>query len=127
MYAESVRVTLKPNHGFTPTELAKAIHGFSSYDLKDSLIIARLMIRGEGWEPEPPSLKFTDDEAKSPNFYWGWFNFKIEYPPNPYQEQAARWKMQRELLEKGAAGDAEAAIRYCQMELNHEISHGAMG
>ena len=28
---------------------------------------------------------------------------------------------------KGAAGDAEAAIKYCKMEMNGEINHGAMG
>lgn len=127
MYAQSVRVTLKPDHGFTALTLAKAIHGFSSYDLNESLFIARHLINGEFWQPEPPTLKFTDKEAQHPTFYWGWFDFQITMPPNPYKDQAERWKAQRAILEAGAAGDAEAAIKYCQMELNHEINHGAMG
>ena len=127
MYAQSVRVTLNPEHRFTALQLARAIQGFTSFSSTECLGIARYMLEGKAWEPPPPVLKLSDEEAVNPTFYWGWFDFQITMPPNPYQDQAEKWKAQRAILEAGAAGDAAAAIRYCQMELNHEINHGAMG
>ncbi len=120
MYAKSVKVTLKPAHGFTALTLAKAIHDLTSYPSQESLAIARSLLEGHAWEPPPSDLK----EA---TFHSNWLDFQITMPSNPYLDQVAKWEMQHAILLKGAAGDAEAAIRYCQMELNHEIDHGAMG
>lgn len=46
---------------------------------------------------------------------------------NPY---VAHFKQQEEysaLCERGAAGDVEAAITYCKLELEGKVSHGAFG
>lgn len=51
----------------------------------------------------------------------------VTFPPNPYQEYAKLRESQYQLMLKGAAGDAEAAIAYCKMEAAGEVGHGAMG
>jgi hypothetical protein len=83
MYAKSVRVSLKGEHGFDTVTLAKAIHGFSPITLSTCITIARALLSGQEWEPEPSQIRFTNEEALSPDFYWGWFNFQIEPFPDP--------------------------------------------
>jgi hypothetical protein len=92
------------------------------YTLAEALYIARCMIRGERWQPPYGIVAYGLKHL--PSQPW---SYTITTPPNPYIEQARLWKEQRALLEKAAAGDADAAIAYCKMELNGEINHGAMG
>jgi hypothetical protein len=127
MYAENVKIKLKPWHGFENTALAKALRSFIHLGISEAWTATHALQKGDTVEIPTGAFKITNAEAEDPNFWMGWFEFIITLPPNPYLEQAAKWKMQRELLEKGAAGDTEAAIKYCQMELAGEISHGAMG
>lgn len=48
MYAKSVRVSLKGEHGFDTVTLAKAIHGFSPIALSTCITIARALLSGPG-------------------------------------------------------------------------------
>lgn len=79
------------------------------------------MIRGEGWEPLYWAVAHQLQTMKGQPW-----TYTFTTPPNPYDEQIRVWKEQRELLEKAAAGDAEAAIAYCKLELSGGINHGCM-
>ena len=92
------------------------------YTLSEAMQIARYMINGGGWEPPYWIVAYQLERLK--NQPW---TYTITTPPNPYTEQIRIWEEQHALLKKAAAGDAEAAIAYCKMELNGEINHGAMG
>lgn len=46
---------------------------------------------------------------------------------NPYTAAYRRMAEGYELLKRGAAGDVEAALLYCKMELAGEIIHGPIG
>ena len=127
MHAENVKIKLKPWHGFENKALVKALRSFILIDLNEAWSVTHALQNGAAVEIPVGAFKITNAEAEDPNFWMGWFEFIITLPPNPYLEQAAKWKMQRELLEAGAAGDVEAAIKYCKMELAGEINHSAMG
>lgn len=127
MFAEKVSIKLKPWHGFENAALAKALRSFILLGLNETMDVMRALQRGEAVEIQPESFKISNRQATDPNFWMGWFEFYITLPPNPYLEQVEKWKVQRELLQRGAAGNVEAAIKYCQIELAGEINHGAMG
>jgi hypothetical protein len=115
-------IKFRYNHGekYTVVEIAKRVRLLSKHlMLAEVMAIARDLKEGREWEPEYAMISTWDGI--------GMLQMETKQPPNPYLAQIQRWKDQRELLEAGAAGDVQAAIRYCQMELNNEISHGAMG
>ncbi len=47
--------------------------------------------------------------------------------PDPWKALFARMEECHNLLERGAAGDAEAAMEYCRRELAGEVPHGPIG
>ena len=46
---------------------------------------------------------------------------------NPYAEHFREQSEYYALRDRGAAGDVEAAIAYCKLEVQGLVSHGAMG
>ena len=108
-----------PEGEHTAIEVAQEVRSlWPSHSPVAAMTIARALMNGEGWEP-PYSEVHYPKSAKI-------LSYDITWPPNPYRAQAEEWRVQHELLKKGAAGDAEAAIAYCLLELNNEINHGPM-
>lgn len=88
----------------------------SQYSSKDALMVARELLNGNGWEPIYNVLQ--DPEGPGPCY------FIVSDPEDPYRVLLAEAKRLQEMLEKGAAGDAEVAIAYCKMVLE---SGGRLG
>lgn len=123
MNETTVRITLDDT-SITAPQLAVWVRDIApnQYTLSEAMYIARCMIRGEGWEPPYEIVAYQLERMEGQPW-----SYTITTPPNPYVEQIQIWKEQRELLEKAAAGDAEAAIAYCKLELSGGINHGCMG
>lgn len=86
----------------------------------------------------PRALQTADDMLQGQTFEWYLFPDEIdlgkflcdivEVPyENPYQTHFDEQKEYAKLLEKGAAGDTDAAIAYCKLEMEGKVSHGAFG
>jgi hypothetical protein len=82
------------------------------------LDITRSLQAGKPW---CPGVGIVEDPEDGGMFC----SVEIEGDVDPYKEMFSKWDEHQALLERGAAGDAEAAIAYCKLELNHEVSHGA--
>ena len=87
-----------------------------SVSLPEAMTIARALVRGERWQPEYYMLH--EPEADGP------CQFEIV---DVKTEDELRWEKQHaihaahaELLKRGAAGDAEAAIAYCKAAQENE-------
>jgi len=85
----------------------------------------------------PLALAFADDLLRGGQFELyltaaekaageAWCNIEKVVYVDPYAADRAEQARYYELRDKGAAGDAEAAIAYCKLELEGKVSHGAM-
>jgi hypothetical protein len=95
------------------------VRSLSAPNANRALLIADELIDGRTYELYLSAEEKAAGEA--------WCNIEKVVYDNPY---AAHFKEQNgyyELRDKGAAGDAEAAIAYCKLELEGLVSHGAMG
>ncbi len=118
----TIRYTLRFKVDQTTVELANWVRSKmgDQLTLRDCLMVARALKNGEDWEPEFHLLQ--DPEAVGP--------CEFDITPDPDDSWAIRAKEQSklwELCERGAAGDAEAAIAWCKAELEGKVSHGAIG
>lgn len=121
---DRIRITLKMDAENDAIDIAgrvKRLASRSKWTSREFLIIARLLMKGEGWEPEVHFLDIDEINAQRNN---GPLEFEITELPDEYAEQARRWKEVHELIEKGAVGDAEAAIEYCRRLKAGEITYG---
>lgn len=90
------------------------------FTLSDITMIANAMLRGSNWSPTPEILRAdprTSDLAKIANI-------EADLRPDPYAEQNKKRAEEQALLEAGANGDAESAIRFCKELLAGTISYG---
>ena len=128
-----VTITLKDT-AVSRVELANWVRHATPHlitNAKDALAVAACLIKGEKWEPEFYMLADNLKQAygtyiKEVNPFC---NVTIVDVPedNQYTRHFATQKGYYDLMCKGAAGDAEAAIAYCKLELSGDVSHGAMG
>jgi hypothetical protein len=93
-----------------------------AFSLSEALVIARSLKNGGSWEID--STEVTPPNEKDPCLG--------VIQPEPEDDNAAFWKtIQLEiahcenLLGRGAAGDIEAAIEYCKLELAGKVPHAA--
>lgn len=97
---------------------------------KTLLYIARCISRGEGWQPEYLELSESVRKALRRNDFSSDIIKLVQFETDdPFErERIERQKhndLISDLLKRGATGDAEAAIKYCQLEFEGKISHGA--
>lgn len=115
-----LEITAKEN--ISAVAIAKWIRSQTSYALRDALSLADRMVKGETWHVE--DIKAT----KSDNPY---VNIEVIWCPSGdelrYEERRKERQRQNALLEKGASGDAAAAIEYCKLEQDGKIPHGPCG
>ena len=128
---ESIRITLKPDTELEPLDLTiilKAVTYDGEYTSREPLMIARCLLKGEGWEPPVSALLLDQVRFHSLN---GPFKLEVkdfeDETRAAYRESAERARIHRDLLERGATGDVDAAIEYCRLELAGKINHAACG
>ena len=122
MYAESIRITLKPGCELNATDLALLVRNMLRvpFSMSNCLYVGRCLKRGESWEPEPHMLI---DEPRGAEALAA-FDFVVEMPADPYAEAKARRRAEAELLDRACDGDAEAAIQLCRAIRSGEIIFG---
>ena len=121
------RFTVKNPESVDIKELVKFLQenwwNAKTLSLKDLLYISRCLQRGESWEPEFNTLSDDIiDDIKSNTFKSDILFVQVTTEPEYHDTLVERQKKAFDLLERGAAGDAEAAIEYCRMEKAGEIS-----
>lgn len=126
MYAKKVTITLLPKY-VGDEELRngvrlaiRTIYMPDVLTMHSLLEIVRSLLRGESWSPDPGL--FCEDPNKS--FFAEIASIEIEPMPDPWAELNKKRAEEQKLLEAGASGDAEAAIRFCKELLAGTISYG---
>ena len=108
------QITVKPNVSII--ELVKWLRGNTvpSLSLKHALEIADKMMVGQTWEPDPSMVgHITSNQWVDVNRKYDFWDLKIPEKDNSYDE----------LCKRGANGDAEAAIEYCNLVLMGKIPY----
>ena len=111
-------ITIK-DHTVEVLALAKWVHSVSGHLLKDSLYIARCLMRNETWRP---TGYITQQESSLCHIVRSYPESTHEKSTREYRETQASYF---ELMKKGAAGDIVAALAYCKLELEGKVNHGA--
>ena len=111
-------ITIK-DHTVEVLALAKWVHSVSGHLLKDSLYIARCLLSGETWRP---TGYIAHQENSFCHIARSYSESKHEKSNREYLDTQ---KGYFELMKKGAAGDAAAAMEYCKLELKGKVNHGA--
>lgn len=118
----TVRVTL-PFKQLTAIYVAQVIRRISSnaYSIAEALMIARALLKGEGWEPPYDVVMYGLQNLEHP------FEFKTNVQEQEdraraeREEHIAEYKRGEELAKLGAEGDISAAIAFCKL-----FNRGAM-
>lgn len=119
-----VKVTAR-NRTASRLDMAKWILTHAPSDMKlrssDAMYIVDVILKGETWRPEYCCI---DRNAYETNPY-----FNVEFigteEEDPWAERIALQESYWELCRKGAAGDAEAAMAFCKLEMENKVSHSA--
>jgi hypothetical protein len=122
VYAKSVTFTLT-DPAITGLALARAVIQAvtpNTFTAKEALVIAREFRDKGTWNVE-------DTFILRPTFEQGPWTCVVEKHGDPWEEHFRLAAEHHELLKRGAAGDVEAAIAYCKLELGNKVSHGAIG
>src|SRR4051812_281030 len=109
-----LEITVKEN--VSAVALAKWIRSVTSYALRDALCLAQRMINGETWHVESINSRVVDNPYANIEIIWCPSSEELYF-----EEMRVEFKRQRGLLERGAAGDVDAAIEYCKLELEGKI------
>ena len=117
---EEFKITLLP--GADRLKVLIAVRGVceGNFSLKDISMIAGGLVHGDRWSPTPEMLRAdprTSGLAKIATI-------EVELRPDPYAELKRQREEESALLEAGANGDAEAAIRFCKGLLTGTITYG---
>jgi hypothetical protein len=110
----TVRITLN-DMSITAAKLAGWVRDVApdQYTLAEAMSIARSLIRGEAWEPPYEVVAYELEQLK--NQPW---SYTITMPPDGaairFEQRQKLYAEGEELAKRGAAGDAEAAIKFCQ-------------
>lgn len=83
------------------------------------MYIVDCILKGETWRPD---YALIDRKAYELSPYFNVEFVKIE---DPWAERIALQESYWELCRKGAAGDAEAAMAFCKLEMENKVNHGA--
>lgn len=113
----TIRITLDDT-SITASQLAVWIRKVAGteYNAKDALEIARSMIRGENWEPPYASVVHSIRNLKNAPWSYVLTDDKDEIMAY-YRRRTAEYASNKELAERGAAGDTEASIKFCALWL----------
>lgn len=119
MIPTDVYYTLK-DKDIKPAALAKWVKArMPSFQYPDCLIVAHIMIKGERWNP--PIEEVHDYEEAGPCL----LDARIDISSmNLYERHDYEQGLLYALLQRGAKGDAQAAIDYCKAEIEGKVSHG---
>ena len=114
-----IKIRVKRDSWYDAVEFAKLLRDVSTFEARDCLLIARMMLKGETWRPEPHQLRVDPRTVPAFNF----LDIDITEPVDPYearrQKAAADWAK----LEAAAAGDATAAVEFCKGLLDHRYTY----
>lgn len=113
---DEVEVTINDTT-VSATDLARWIHSVSGFPVRDSLHIARCLLRGETWRP-------TSISCIEENPFCNIVVVETDYEKTMREHHDVQHGYYV-LMQKGAAGDVAAAIEYCKLELEGKVSHGA--
>jgi hypothetical protein len=123
----TVRITLDDT-SITAAQLAGWVRDVApdQYTVTEAMYIARCLIRGEGWEPPYWNVAYQLERLKDQPC-----SYTITTPPNDMAIQFERgvrlYAEGKELAERGAAGDAEAAIEFCKRFQAGDMVNRCMG
>jgi hypothetical protein len=120
MYAQEVQIKLKPGCWYGTIDLARSIQHISTFSARDSLAIARKLLNGERWSPDPGQLNIDPRTTDLAQF----FDITVLEPLDQYAERLSKMKAETELLKRACDGDAAAAIEFCQKLKSGEIQWG---
>lgn len=117
----SIRITIKPSGNVRKSDVSRMIDELLQdgvYTATERGYIAYCIFKGQGWEPEPTLLR-----PDALNWLIGnrQFSFSINGEP-VVQSVEESPNVEKSLLERACAGDAEAAIEYCRRVKDGRIS-----
>ena len=99
----------------------------------EGLRIADMLIGGDSWKIWMINIKFpytnTDDLLKTLENPYCDYALVEEYTEDEiyFQEQIKLGIEHRKLLEQAVDGNINAALKYCRLEYEGKINHGAFG
>ena len=123
MLDDEVEITLKDKN-IAPLNLARLLRDIWQSELAspaNCIYVAKCLINGETWRPTLGSIHIPNiDKSEHLNLVFP--ESEIDKDSRLRREQQTEyWELGR----RGAAGDAEAAIAFCKLEMEGKISHGA--
>lgn len=114
--------TVTSNPMSTRTGLAKwvrSLRGMSITSVPQALMVADDLLNGCRFE-----LYLSAEEKAAGDALCTITEIVVENPWKAHFDEQARY---HELCTRGAAGDVEAAIAFCKLEVEGKVSHGAIG
>jgi hypothetical protein len=119
----TINITIR-DHNISRKDLALWLRSIMRYPraMSMSALIekADLLLQGETLSPNYFNIRVDEIGDASPCLV------VIDTPPNPHIEAYNEQMSYYQLMLKGADGDTEAAVTYCQLEKARKVTHGAM-